>query len=64
MILENPVPYGNATLNNAPLEDSGLDFPCKQRDGVYDITRMNNWRVEEIQLIRFAGSAVHGGGSC
>jgi hypothetical protein len=47
MILENPKPYGIDTLNNSPLDDSGLDFPCKQREGVYDLIQTNNWKVGE-----------------
>ncbi|PSN58725.1 hypothetical protein BS50DRAFT_580523 [Corynespora cassiicola Philippines] len=64
IMLENPVPFGKATLNNSPLEGSGSDFPCKQRDGVYALTQWNEWRAGDVQRIRFAGSAVHGGGSC
>ncbi|KAF1834094.1 hypothetical protein BDW02DRAFT_499108 [Decorospora gaudefroyi] len=62
MKLDYPVPYGNSTLNNSPLEVA--DFPCKQRPGVYDITVMNQWNAGETKDISFIGSAVHGGGSC
>lgn len=62
MVITNPVPFGKATLNNSPLAPA--DFPCKQRSGVYDITKMNQWDAGTTQVVSFMGSAVHGGGSC
>lgn len=64
MMLERPTPYGLTTLNNSPLEQSGQDFPCKIRPGVYDLTKMNYWAAGTANSVRFKGSAVHGGGSC
>ena len=65
MLLEHPVPYGKSTLNNGPLAADGSDYPCKQRQGVYDTQGANNiMPLGSTQSLSFTGSAVHGGGSC
>ncbi|KAF2717723.1 lytic polysaccharide monooxygenase [Polychaeton citri CBS 116435] len=69
LIMDSPIPFGRDSLNNSPLVDakpgtSQSDFPCKQRQGVYDITAMNNMAVGDAQELNFTGSASHGGGTC
>ncbi|KAL2676969.1 hypothetical protein Neosp_010736 [[Neocosmospora] mangrovei] len=65
MLMNNPVPYGKASLTNAPLLGDGSDFPCKMRDGVYDAQGASNTYAQgSTQQLSFTGQAVHGGGSC
>ncbi|KAL6719065.1 hypothetical protein ACLMJK_003300 [Lecanora helva] len=59
-----PVPYGAASLNTNPLEQSGADWPCKLRAGAFDITKWNVMPIDSPQTIKFQGQATHGGGSC
>ncbi|KAI4101355.1 MAG: hypothetical protein L6R37_004998 [Teloschistes peruensis] len=64
VLLETPVPYGAATLNTNPLLEDGSDYPCKQREGVYAVTKVNVMPIGQPQTISFQGQATHGGGAC
>lgn len=69
LIMDYPVPMGLDSLNNSPLVDAKpgtaeSDFPCKQRQGVYDISVMNHFKVADPITLNFTGSASHGGGTC
>ncbi|GAB7361163.1 hypothetical protein MBLNU230_g1196t1 [Neophaeotheca triangularis] len=69
LIMDYPVPMGLDSLDNSPLADAKpgtpeSDFPCKQRPGVYDLSIMNNFKVDDPIKLNFTGSASHGGGTC
>ncbi|PTB69317.1 lytic polysaccharide monooxygenase [Trichoderma citrinoviride] len=66
--MSNPVPYGASTLDNSPLDATGLNFPCKVGSGfpaTYNLEGASNVYAQgSTQQLAFIGSAVHGGGSC
>ena len=65
MVMKSPVPYGKSTLQNGPLLADGSDFPCKQRQGVYDAEGADNvLEIGASNPLIFTGGATHNGGSC
>ncbi|GFP55712.1 hypothetical protein TASIC1_0005057000 [Trichoderma asperellum] len=65
MKITSPIPYGASNLNNSPLFRNASDFPCKLRQGVYDLEGASNVYAQgSTQKLAFLGSVVHGGGSC
>lgn len=68
MMMANPIPFGQDSLNNFPLAGDGSDFPCKLRSDTYEYTpevlSHNTFHVGDQPLLSFIGSATHGGGSC
>ncbi|XTI95816.1 hypothetical protein V2W45_1474723 [Cenococcum geophilum] len=49
--LNKPMPYSKDTLNNNPLNNTGDDFPYKQRTSVYDILEINNIKKVVYSII-------------
>lgn len=66
MKMVQPPPFGDASLNNSPLDAGGADFPCKQRPGVYDPPAKGTatMPIGAKQTLQLMGGATHGGGSC
>ncbi|KAF9884090.1 hypothetical protein FE257_002320 [Aspergillus nanangensis] len=64
LILTNPTPFGQNTLNNSPLAADGTDFPCKLRSQGYESSGLNIYTRGEMVNLKFIGSITHGGGSC
>src|SRR4029434_10719656 len=59
MLMNNPVPYGKSNLNNGPLLADGSDFPCKLREGTYDLQGASNVYAQgSTQQLSFTGQAV------
>ena len=65
LIMISPEPYSKETLNNSPLAEHGSDFPCKLRtDAFLAPSTETVYQIGIENIIKFKGSATHGGGSC
>ncbi|KAI9157954.1 Chitin-binding, domain 3 [Paramyrothecium foliicola] len=65
ILISNPAPYGASSLDLLPLKMDGSDFPCKQREGVYNLDGASNvYPQGSTQQLSFTGTTVYGGGSC
>ncbi|KAK4696114.1 hypothetical protein P7C71_g1750, partial [Lecanoromycetidae sp. Uapishka_2] len=60
MFLAQPPPYGNPS--SSPLDAGGSNFPCKATSNTGG--PVTNMVVGAEQVMKFNGTAVHGGGSC
>lgn len=59
IIMNTPEPYDIATVSTSPLGVG--QFPCQGGKGIGSITTL---QAGGLQVVKFTGSAVHGGGSC
>lgn len=65
IVMTIPKPFDAASLDNAPLNADGSNFPCKKGpNGVYDFSDPTPMPLGSSQLVQFKGDATHGGGSC
>lgn len=65
MMSPEPYSYSDKILNNSPLASNGSDFPCKLRhDAFVAPAKETVYEVGVSNIMRFMGSATHGGGSC
>ncbi|KAK4560439.1 hypothetical protein LTR86_005635 [Recurvomyces mirabilis] len=67
--VQTPTPFAPSSLdtsplNNAAIGSSGSNFPCKMRQGGYEVVNRTQIKVGSDQDLIFSGSASHGGGVC
>ncbi|KAK3672668.1 hypothetical protein LTR78_007480 [Recurvomyces mirabilis] len=67
--VQTPTPFAPSSLdtsplNNAAIGSSGSNFPCKMRQGGYEVVNRTQIKVGSAQDLIFSGSASHGGGVC
>ncbi|ERF75887.1 hypothetical protein EPUS_01253 [Endocarpon pusillum Z07020] len=66
VVMTEPVPFTYPDPNNqqAPLSDSGSDFPCKFQAGITPQTVKVTALQPTGNKLKLKGGATHGGGSC